>query len=112
MLGFTMSADIPAMLQELARLLEKLKELLEWAKLAEQEARPEVPPSFQLNSHVEEETRPVYAAFVSKALSTRIALNDPNLTVTPAQKQEWQNMLDRLQGQVHSMRSTETFITP
>ena len=107
-----MAADIPALLQELTELFGKLSELREWAKLAEQEARPEVPPSFQLNNHIEEDTRPVYAAFVSKALSTRIALNDPNLTVTPAQKQEWQNTLDDLQNQVRLLHSTESFIRP
>ena len=112
MLGLIMSADIPATLQELTELLEKLSELREWSKLAEQEARPEVPPSFRLNNHIEEDARTAYAAFVSKALSTRIALNDPNLTVTPAQKQEWHNMLDRMQRQVRIIHSTESFIKP
>ena len=112
MLDLVMEIDIPAALQELKELAEKLKALREWARLAEEEARPEIPPSFQLSNNLEEDARPVYAAFVSKAFSTRCALNDPNLTITPAQKQEWQNMLDELQRQVRILHSTETFIRP
>ena len=107
-----METDIPAALHELKELAEKLKVLGEWGKLAEEEARPEIPPSFQLGNNLEEDSRPVYAAFVSKALSLRIVLNDPNFVVAPAQKNKWQIMLDRLQRQVRCLHLTESFIRP
>ena len=112
MLDLVMETDIPATLQELEEIAEELKALREWAKLAEEEARPEIPPSFQISNHLEEDTRPVYAAFASKALSVQIALNDPNVAVTPADKQEWHNVLERLQRQVRVLHLTESFIKP
>ena len=107
-----METDIPEALQELKELAVKLKTLREWAKLAEEEARSELPPSFQLSNNPEKDARPVYAAFVSKALGVRIALNDPNYDVTPADKREWHNMLDRLQRQVRVLHLVESFIKP
>ena len=112
MLDLVMETDIPAVLQELKELAEKLKALREWVRLDEEEVRPELPPSFQLRSNLEEDVRPVYAAFVSKALSLRIALNDPSFVVAPAQKNEWQIMLDGLQRQVRCLHLTESFIRP
>ena len=112
MLNLVMETDIPEALQELKTVGEKLKALREWAKLAEEETRPEVPPSFQLGNHLGEDARPLYAAFVGKALSVQITLNDPNLVVTPADKGKWQNMLDHLQRQIRLLHLTESFIKP
>ena len=112
MLDLVMETDIPADLQELKELAEKLKASREWAKLDEEEARPDIPPSFQLSNHLEDDARQLYAAFASKALSVQIALNDPNFAVTPDDKQEWHNSLERLQRQVRPLHLTESFIRP
>jgi len=112
MLDLVMETDIPATLQELKEMAEKLKALREWAKLAEEEARPGIPPSFQLSNNLEDDVRPVYAAFAGKALGVQISLNDPNFAVTPADKQEWHNVLERLQRQVRLLHLTESFIRP
>ena len=106
MLDLVMETDIPAALQELKELAEKLKALREWAKLAEEEARPGIPPSFQLSNHLEDDVRPVYAAFAGKVLSVQSTLNDPNFAATPADKRKWQNMLDNLQGQIRLLHLT------
>ena len=106
MLDLVMETDIPEALQELKTMAEKLKALREWAKLAEEEARPNLPPSFQLGSNLGEDTRPLYAAFVGKALSVQTTLNEPNFSVTPADKRKWQNMLDTLQGQIRLLHLT------
>ena len=112
MLDLVMETDIPAALQELKTMAEKLKALREWAKLAEDEARPNLPPSFQLGSNLGEDARPLYAAFVGKALSVQITLNAPNLAVSPADKEKWQNMLDHLRKQIRLLHLTESFIKP
>ncbi len=65
-----------------------------------------------LSNNLEEDTRPVYAAFAGKALRVRIALNDPNFVVTPADKREWQDRLDRMQRQVRVLHLAESFIRP
>ena len=95
-----MIPNIPAGLRELGNQLRKLKELEEWAKLARQEARPDVPPSFRPSNHVEEDICLNYAAFLSTNLDIREALNDPTLVIPARKRQQWQRRLGQLEQEL------------
>ena len=106
-----MKPNIPAGLRDLAKILEKLKTLHEWAKLAKQEARPDVPPSFRLGNHLAEDIRIQYTAFVSTALDIREALNNPATSASPEQHRRWQRRLRQLEREAQLLDLTERFIT-
>lgn len=106
-----MTFDVSAGLLDLARMVAKLKELKEWQKLEQQEARPDLPPSFRPCNHVEEELRIQHAAFISTAMNLREALANPALTTSLEQRERWQRRLRHLECEVQVLGLTERFIS-
>ena len=107
-----MAIDIPVALDDLARIIAKIKELLEWARLEQQEARPEVPPSFRLSNHADEDLRLQCGLFVSKDLALRLILNTPSPSTPAADKAQWQRELHHLEEEVRALGLAERFISP
>ena len=97
-------------LDALTETVDKLGELQEWHALEQEELRPNVPPSFRLSSHTREDALSAYSAFVAGALAIQETLNDPYLTVSPAEKRQWRKRLDGLQAHVHCIANSERFI--
>ena len=105
-----MERNIQAALRDLAKILAKLKELSEWAKLERQERRPHAPPSFQLSNHVEDDVRVQYAAFVSTTMEIQGALNDPTLGLPEAKRSRWQRRLQQIEAELRQTDLPEKFI--
>lgn len=107
-----MQADIPGALLDLQRVAERLEELLEWHRLAQQEQRPHVPPAFQLRDHVTDELIGLYSAFLTLSGTTHRALDDPSLSDGHEQAGRWQHELRILERRVAQCRIGERFIRP
>jgi hypothetical protein len=106
-----MTFDITAGLLGLAQIVRKLKELTEWEQLERQESRLDLPPSFRLSNHVEEELRIQHAAFISAAMNLHEALANPALTTSLEQRERWQRRLRQLEREVQALGLTERFIS-
>jgi len=106
-----MNPNIPAGLRDLAKILEKLKTLQEWAKLAKEETQPEVPPSFCLDNRLAEDIRIQETAFISTVLDIREALNNPATSASPEQRRRWQRRLGEIEADLQKLNLTENFIT-
>jgi hypothetical protein len=106
-----MAFDFTAGLLGLAQIVQKLKELTEWEKLERQEARLDLPPSFRLSNHVEEELRIRHAAFISTAMSLHEALANPAPTTSLEQRERWQRRLRQVEREVQVLGLTERFIS-
>ena len=105
-----MAFNIPAALRQLATTLDKLKELNEWTKLARQEARPGVPPSFQLNNHLTEDIRLHYAVFVATVMDIQDVLNNPALGIPATDQNRWRRRLQKFQKQIQELDLMQSFI--
>lgn len=106
-----MTFDVTAGLLDLARMVAKLKDLKEWQKLEQQEARPDLPPSFRLCNHVEEELRLQHSAFLGLSMDLQEALNDSTLVTSPEQRARWQRRLRQLEQEVQALGLTARFIS-
>jgi hypothetical protein len=106
-----MTFDVTAGLLGLVQIVRKLKELTEWEKLERQEARLDLPPSFRLSNHVEEELRIQRAAFISTAMNLHEALANLALTASLEQRERWQRRLRQLEREVQVLGPTERFIS-
>lgn len=107
-----MASRIPTALRELSAILRKLRELGEWAKLEQQERRPHEPPSFQPRSHLAEDFRIQYTAFISLAMDIQEALNHPGLEASQRERRRWRRRLRELEDQLHTLDVAERFINP
>jgi hypothetical protein len=105
-----MTFDIPTGLRDLARKVEKIRELEEWEKLDRQQARFDLPPSFQPSNHSDEELRHERDAFLSLAMNLERILNSPLPAVSPSQRELWQSQFRELKRQVDLPLSTTRFI--
>lgn len=96
--------DVEGALRQLAQLRSRLRELLEWEKLALQERDPRRPPGFDPSSSVladlRAELREMHGHFLHLAIQTDHALKRPDLAGSARQKLRWRNRLDRLQREV------------
>ena len=105
-----MAFNIPAALRQLATTLDKLKELNEWTKLARQETKPGVPPSFRLNDHLTEDIRVQYSVFIATVMDIQDVLNNPALGIPAIHQTRWRRRLQELQKQIQELDLGHSFI--
>ena len=107
-----MATDVAAAFCSLAEIVARIKELREWQKLEQQEARPEVPPSFRISTDTDEDLRQCYNLFLSKDLELRRLLNSHTALMPVAGRSSWQERLHDLEEQVRGLGLAERFISP
>ncbi len=101
-----MYIDIPEALGALGQIVDRIAEMIEWEKLARQERRPCVPPSFQLADHFGEEMDSLCSSFISLDIDIHEALDRPDLDCSPEQRRGWRRQLLHLEKQAGELQNT------
>lgn len=93
-------------LRGLSESVRRVKALLAWQELERSESRPGQPPSFSIDSHVEEDLRNQYSFFVKMALDLDEFLNQEEPGTRDEeqrQRQRWKERLSRLEEEVRKL---------
>ena len=98
-----MPIDIPAMLRDLARIVDQIAETLEWGKLARQEHRRPFTTSFDLDQHLDEELIALNICFADADFSLRELLRRFDPDRSEVQRQHWLAELERLENRVAAL---------
>ena len=106
-----MQADIPGALHDLEQVVDRIAELLEWDKLAQQERRSDIPPAFQLRDHLPDEIVGLYSVFLTLNGTIHRALNNLTAPIS-ADEADWRRSLRSLEQRVARWRIGERFIKP
>jgi hypothetical protein len=101
--GNRMPIDIPAMLRDLARIVDQIAETLEWGRLARQERGRAFATSFDLDLHLAEELRDLNICFADADFSLRELLRRFDPERSESQRQQWLHELDRLEDRVRAL---------
>ena len=95
-----------AVLRGLSQSAHQIKALLAWQELEETEKKPGQPPSFRIDSHVEEDLRNEHGFFVKMALDLAEFLNQKEPGTgdeEQRQRQRWKERLSRLEEEVRKL---------
>lgn len=107
-----MQIDIPGGLRDLGRLVDRIAELLEWQKLAQQERRLPFPTSFEWNDHLDQDISDLRATFTGADMSLRTLLSRSDLNGTREQRHAWQRHLEQIEQRLAALSATDTFNNP
>ena len=105
--------NVEAVIRGLSQSVRQIKALLAWQDLKETERKPGQPPSFRIDSHVEEDLRNEYSFFVKMALDLAEFLEQTRpgtRTVDEGQRRRWKERLSRLEEEVRKMGVGERLI--
>ena len=105
-----MQVDIPGALRDLNKVADRLAELLEWQKLAQQERRPHTPPAFQFPDHTRKDIVEMYGWFINLDLCMREALNRTDLGFSIDDQTRWLRRLHEIEARVHALGIVDKFI--
>lgn len=105
-----MNIDLDAALADLQKLVDRIAELIQWAKLARRERRPFTPPSFQLQHHVVEDIDGLINSGWYLDREIREALARPDLAASPEQRRRWTRRLEQLERSVTTLTRTARYI--
>ena len=106
-----MISDVPAALSALSEIVRRLKALKEWQKLEQQEARPDIPPSFRIMTDTDEDLRFQYGLFLSKASELRRILGNSIPSLSDDDRSRLRRELHHLEEQVGLLGLGERFIS-
>ena len=98
-----MGLDIPGAFSDLARLVDRMEELLEWQRLSRQEQRRPFATSFDIDNHLEGEMTGLQACFAYADRNLRELLARDDLSLAVKQRQAWQKELERLEARASSL---------
>jgi hypothetical protein len=104
-----MGPDIPAGIDQLQLLLDRMLTLTEWAKVTQPQDQRRLPSSFQLKDHIAEDMQALYGTFVSMANAIKDLLNLYTWEVSTAQRDQWMNRVLKLESRVRSLQVTERY---
>jgi hypothetical protein len=104
-----MTPDIPAGLEQLELLLNKMLELVEWQKISQPAHQRRLPPAFQLQDHIPEEMNVLYGTFLALAGTVHEALKQGPGPIPVAQHEQRLTRLRQLEQRVHELRVTERY---
>ena len=97
-----MCLDVPAALHELSDVSNRIAELIEWMKLAEQEDQSPFPSAVRPADDLEGDLRAMYGWFVSLSARIQDALIPTNVTGQNDQRDGWFRRLTVLHRRVDS----------
>jgi hypothetical protein len=107
-------ADVPGALRQLAATKRRIRELIEWDDLAQQELRPGLPPSFDphtsLRAQVHDDIRVFYGLFLSLSSDIEQILQRHDLVCAIEDRTTWRRQLDRLENELLQLRIHERFL--
>jgi hypothetical protein len=95
--------DFTADLQGLRESLRRLQALWAWHQLKEQEAKPGLPPSFQVYDPTATELRNEYSHFLFICRRLRAAMNQPRRAVPHSLRIKTSTELQTLELQAHRL---------
>ena len=105
-----MRTDVPGALENLNRVADRIAELIEWDKLAQQERRPDSTWFFPPRDHLCDDLRSLYGLFLSLGLSIHDVLNRPDLDARKNQHTCWERRLRKLEARVHEFQISEKLL--
>ena len=107
-------ANVPAGLQGLAQVRNRLLELIEWDQLARQEERRDLPPAFRpqtsFREQVREDVRNMYHHFLGLASNIEHVLRRYDFACTEDDRSAWSSRLDRLENEVFGLQIGKRFL--
>jgi len=98
--------NVEAGLRGLCESVRRIRALLAWQELEETEKKPGQPPSFRIDSHVEEDLRNEYGFFVKVALDLAEFLEQTRPETgaeEQRQRRRWKERLSRLEEEVRKL---------
>ena len=95
--------DFTADLQGLRESLQSMQALWAWHQLKEQEAKPGLPPSFQMYDPTPTELQHEYSRFLSMCRRLRTAMNQPRRAVPHSLRMKITKELQALEFQAHRL---------
>ena len=106
-------ADLDAGLKSLRQGLRRINSLLAWQQLKQAEARPGLPPAFQIADSIDVDLKNEYSFFLFTAVEMHWLLNDPTaLDISEEKRQYLRKQLLRLENQLHSLDIPARFYPP
>ena len=108
--SYSMRIDVTAALRDLNRVVDRIAELIEWEKLAKQERRPHVPPSFQPADHFPEDMESLCNSLFSLDSSIHKLLDRPDLETSDEQREQWKRQLRQLEKRFGKLQFTAKLI--
>lgn len=106
--------NIEAGLRQLLGLRNRIRELLEWDALAQQEHRRGIPPAFDLHTSVRQEIRDdlcgFYAMFVNLTRQLHMVLARSDLVCTHHERELWEKRLDQIENDVQQLHLSERYL--
>lgn len=108
----SMKADVPGALRDLACLLDRIAELIEWERLAQQERKQANPSSFQLPNHFQQELNLLQASFFNLVFQVNEALARPDLEASADQLRRWKRRLAELDDRMSRLDFAAKLIKP
>lgn len=105
-----MHIDIPAILRNLAQLVDRMAEVVEWRRLRMQERSLTFPTSFDLADHLDEEMLDLQMAFSAAAHNLRDALDRPDLAASGEEVIRWKKQLEQLEARASQIALTDKLI--
>ena len=105
------SPNVQAALQDLSRCLRDIRSTLAWEELVQQEVRPDTPPSFRIDHHIDEDLRNQTGFFLKTAMDLHEVLNAESETSLSGEMREaLKKRLRRLEEQFRKLEITDRFI--
>jgi len=95
--------DLQAGLRNLSESLRRMKALLAWGQLKQQETRPGEPPSFQIYDPTATDLRSEYSHFLSTSIQTRGALREHGASIPAPEREALRRRLAELEREAHQL---------
>jgi hypothetical protein len=96
-------ANAMVLLKKLEQCLDKIRALLEWRQLKREEARPDLPPSFTMDNHIEEDLQNEYSRFAAISSQLQTILNGNGSIKSTSQRAYIKDRLWQLDRQVRGL---------
>ena len=95
--------DLQAGLRGLNDSLRRMKDLLAWGQLKQQEARPGEPPSFQMYDPTATDLRNAYSHFLSTSVQIHGVLRECSASIPAPLRETLQRKLAKLEQEAHQL---------
>ena len=107
-----MCFNLEAALRDLGKVANRILELMEWEKLAQQEHRSPFPSALRPSDQLKDDIRAMYGWFISLDMSIHEVLSQPDLDVSLDKFKRWQHRLEAMEKRIHACGITDRFINP
>jgi len=95
--------DLQVGLRDLSESLRRMRALLAWSQLKQQEARPGEPPSFQIYDPTATDLGNEYSLFLSTSIQIRNALREHRASISEPAREMLRKKLAMLEQEAHQL---------